>query len=135
MEKLQITQNWNNLILIYTFGINGKYNFRTMYGYDYCSPGRGLSSFGRRCSDPCEEQSSGHYKCHVGGARRELEYCGQFAEDLDYFLKDDIEYSHHGKVCASMCKNNDDQEKYCDEVRERWTYDSVGSINHELFQQ
>ena len=77
--------------------------------------------------------SSGHYKCHVGGTRRELEYCGQFAEDLDYFLKDDIEYSHHGKVCASMCKNNDDQEKYCDEVRERWTYDSVGSIYHELF--
>lgn len=72
-----------------------------MYGYDYCSPGRGLSATGRHCVKPCHETDSGekhHFKCVVDRSRDRMENCGMYAEDLDYYDYGDIEYSHHGKV-------------------------------------
>ena len=75
-------------------------NPRTMYGYDYCSPGRGLSATGRHCRSACHETDQAdqhHFKCVVDGRDR-MENCGMFAEDLDYSGYGDIEYSHLGKV-------------------------------------
>ena len=106
--------------------------FRTMFGFDLCSPNSGMTATGRRCHGTCHEDpqdDQGHYKCFVDSARTILEHCSPMASDLPAdTVTHALEFSNEGKVCAGRCHNRDGT-KMCDVVS--WEWNEVRTVLRE----
>ena len=76
-------------------------NFRTLFGYDRCSPQGDRSASGKTCFSPCQPnyESDHHhyqYQCYTDEMKEQLEDCGYWYVAGD--KKDALEYTNKNQV-------------------------------------